>query len=378
MTFGKESVCSVRLSKGRGKRVLGLGVQGRGRVVLFVLFGCLLWGEWTRTIAMEALSRIDQSDHSYLTKHVRRPSDYVLVLFTRLHHFVEYVERVHDAQLNMGPVVADATVCEYLPCLNWLIRSYFVGACAAVLLARKYRAVLRPLLVYGKTAQGDETSEQSDAWSIRRLAGLTVPRSWFMHFYLLSSCLGLLLGYCFAGRSTLAIINNTLVLSHSIRRLWETCCIERPSGSRMWVGHYVVGISFYIFMNLSVVSATLCLSATNSVTKLQAGCVLMCLLAQIVQHQEHRHLANVRTKCQPGQYIDHRHGLFRFLVAPHYTAEIVIYLSLAVLNHGNANLSFTVLWTIAILGTSALQTDEWGRQKFPTWGSRWILIPGIF
>lgn len=286
--------------------------------------------------------------------------------------------QVH-AHALMRHSTIESSLCDYLPLLSLLIKTYFIGACGAVLLAHRYRAPLKPLLVYGKTAEdGQQAVGRGSFWSIESLARINVPRSWFTHFYLLSSCLGLILWLLFGSRSELGVANSILVLIHSLRRLWETCRIENPSGSRMWIGHYLAGLAFYIFMNLALISTTVCQSTRTSLSITKTICIAVNLLAQIVQHVEHRHLAAARAKCKPGEYINLSQGLARYIVAPHYTAEIVIYLAMAVLNGCDSNMDLIVLWTIIILGTSAFQTDRWGRQKFADWGHRWILIPLVF
>lgn len=263
--------------------------------------------------------------------------------------------------------------------LNLAVQAYFLSASAAVLLAQLWSRPLRPLLVYGKTAGllVKDRSTSSDLVSV--VSAWHVPRAWFRHFYILSTFLGLLILSATTYLSRGSERNVLLLLSHSVRRLYECHYVERPSGSKMWIGHYLVGISFYIFVNLAMVSHNL--SCTSEPVSAEPPWLWLCVggvfVAQVCQHLVHRQLANIRASCRPGEYRNPKGGFFRYVIAPHYTAEIFLYLCIALLDRHDPTLWLVTLWTVSILGTSALQTDSWGRQKFKDWGTRWILVPGI-
>ena len=246
----------------------------------------------------------------------------------------------------------------------YLTRAYFIANILLLLITYNTNS-LKPLLGYGKT-----TAHTNDNSIIHYIAQWKVPRAWFRHFYAISIITG----------SALIVQHNQmvttykliLILSHSIRRLYETSCIERPSGSEMWIGHYLVGITHYVFLNLSTLDASKDLNQFSSVA------VIIFLLAQIVQHMAHRRLASIRARCKPGQYENPKDGLFRWCIAPHYTAEVVLYTALAAFDYPSMTGWLVTLWTIVILGSSALQTNAWGRAKFDDWGHRAVLIPSIY
>lgn len=151
----------------------------------------------------------------------------------------------------------------------------------------------------------------------------------------------------------------------------------------MWIGHYLVGLSFYTFTNIAMVAENsrgaglLSSDVTDRNLFLSTVCITGFFMAQIVQHMVHKRLAEYRALCRPGQYLNPNDGFFRYLIAPHYTAEIFLYLSLAVLNRTNLCLYWVVLWTVLTLGTSALETNAWGMKTFADWGNRWVILPGV-
>ncbi|CCG84070.1 protein of unknown function [Taphrina deformans PYCC 5710] len=267
-----------------------------------------------------------------------------------------------------------------------LVRTYFVLATVAVILAQVFAASLRPLLVYGKTRDSRQTQANKDeAWKyIVYLSAFTVPRSWFRHFYVFSSAIGIvILAISYTSRSPGQLLI-LLLLTHSLRRLLETLLIERPSGSRMWIGHYIVGLTFYLSVNLATVESTRQLRSESYrhppgllLFTWRVVLVIAFFSAQYAQHTTHRQLAAIRAQCRRGQYLNPRTGLFKLCIAPHYTAEILMYFSLALFQADNISLWLVVIWTTVVLGTSAIQTNQWGKIKFDDWGERWIILPGL-
>lgn len=276
---------------------------------------------------------------------------------------------------------------------SWLVfavRTYFMIASLSVFVAHAAGDRLKPLLIYGKTQHLEKKEEQRPMGRygsvIDRLSTYSVPRSYFKHFYILSTCLGVKMIWSLykdtgTGRSRLPL--PVLLLSHSARRLYESCFVERPSGSRMWVGHYIIGITFYTFLNIAVATAndpwTEAISPSRAVTlygwrTLAVACFF---LAQVAQHLTHKQLAKVRSQCQVGQYVNITSGLFSICITPHYTSEIVLYFALACVSLKDVNMWLIVIWTTVVLSASAVQTNRWGSRVFQDWGHRWIILPGI-
>ncbi|KAK8049294.1 3-oxo-5-alpha-steroid 4-dehydrogenase [Apiospora phragmitis] len=99
-----------------------------------------------------------------------------------------------------------------------------------------------------------------------------VPHSWFKHFYILSVCSSLFWAaqYMSDGaiitfmartqakslRSSMttnqAMLTWLLMLMQGCRRLFECFAILRPSTSKMWIVHWVLGMAYYSCINVSV------------------------------------------------------------------------------------------------------------------------------
>lgn len=103
------------------------------------------------------------------------------------------------------------------------------------------------------------------------------------------------------------------------------------------------------------------------------------ILASGVQNDCHVYLASLPKYTLPN------HPIFHTMICPHYTAECVLYLSLAIMGtpHG-AWINYTILSAFAFvfvnLAVTASTTKEWYIKKFgkEKVEYRWIMIPYIF
>jgi len=104
------------------------------------------------------------------------------------------------------------------------------------------------------------------------LAKYKVPHSWFTHFYVASVMSSIIWAYQLATRGALfqLVAEHTptantasmdieqvwfvwvLMLTQGMRRLYECITLSKPSRSRMWIAHWVLGLSFYVFMGIAV------------------------------------------------------------------------------------------------------------------------------
>ena len=107
-----------------------------------------------------------------------------------------------------------------------------------------------------------------------RVASVQVPHSSFEHFYIFSLLSSLFWGSQILGRSSLLqrlcqaatlengsaedMSMNQIVLTWSLlvlqgaRRLLESCLITKPSASRMWVAHWLLGVTFYLALGVAI------------------------------------------------------------------------------------------------------------------------------
>lgn len=87
------------------------------------------------------------------------------------------------------------------------------------------------------------------------------------------------------------------------------------------------------------------------------------LLASGIQHDAHTHLATLRKYSLP------THPMFQLVVCPHYTAECVIYLSMALLGAPpgqwfNWTIVAALVFVTTNLGVTAKGTKQWYADKF--------------
>lgn len=89
---------------------------------------------------------------------------------------------------------------------------------------------------------------------------------------------------------------------------------------------------------------------------------LVFFLASLAQNRAHVALANASPVV--GKYGIPQSTLFSRIVCPHYLAEVVIYVTFAVLLRSTAA-SMMLLFVIAIMTDTALGTAIWYKQTFP-------------
>lgn len=103
------------------------------------------------------------------------------------------------------------------------------------------------------------------------VASFKVPHTWFTHYYVLSVASSIFwaaqimshgnliqfLAYYSWDRDTSMTVNQvvlawTLMTVHGLRRLYESLTFTKPSQSTMWIGLWLLGMAYYVFMGISV------------------------------------------------------------------------------------------------------------------------------
>ncbi len=164
----------------------------------------------------------------------------------------------------------------------FLCQSYFILAASGVLaVAALPAATRRGILDYGArdsrtaVARAEAADDRSGLDQlVGQLTGLgKVPHSWFATFYVVYISFaafwavqyiqdGRLLGgiasrqAATASRPSMPLgqvwIASTLMWLQATRRLYEHLVVIRASRSKMWFVHWLLGLSFYIVMSISV------------------------------------------------------------------------------------------------------------------------------
>jgi 3-oxo-5-alpha-steroid 4-dehydrogenase 3 len=245
----------------------------------------------------------------------------------------------------------------------------------------------------------------------------TVPHAWFKHFYVLSTLSTIFWGYQLWARGWFYRLIATkvsenreafmmvdqivmlwfVILLQGSRRLYESIVYAKPSLSTMWIGHWIMGMGFYFFVNIAIwIEAvrkstpfsksgasipTKPLTATLRVVdrigtieypyqhpfRFLVGLIVLLHITffSIEQNRIHYYLSTLPSG---PQYKVPMQRPFKEAICPHYGEEISIYHSLIILAAGYPQQNWTLLFAYAFvyvnLRVTAKGTREWYHQKF--------------
>jgi 3-oxo-5-alpha-steroid 4-dehydrogenase 3 len=215
------------------------------------------------------------------------------------------------------------------------------------------------------------------------LASFQVPHNYFTHFYVLSIACSLFWGWqqwdaALASRPV--YIAWLLMLIQGCRRFLESWAYTSQSKSNMWVGHHLLGLIFYLTINVAIWIEEHASSGNIIVFRTQAPLKVphafswrLDVLPAVIlgfhglQHTYHAYLYRLRTENDGYQMPDF--PVFPDLICPHYTCETMIYLLLSFLaapkgSIVNWTLMYATLFVAVNLGVTAVGTRNWYLHKF--------------
>ncbi|GAM90090.1 hypothetical protein ANO11243_081300 [Dothideomycetidae sp. 11243] len=296
-----------------------------------------------------------------------------------------------------------------------LIRSSFILFAASILFLRSIPALRTRLLPYGSraaepasTKPGSKTTQNSIVETLLdSIAALQVPHSWFASFYAIAIASSVfwaaqlfwrgrayeLVARYVDDRQSMSVrqvgVVWAMMAAQGVRRLWECLALGKQSKSTMFVGHWVMGVWFYLVVGVAVwiegvpvlQKHTLQLSdfsfAAPSAHSFVA--ILLFLVASGPQHDCHAYLASLKVYMVP------QHPAFHQLVCPHYFAECLIYLAMAIQaapsgHLFNGTLLCALVFVAVNLGVTADGTKKWYEDRFgvDSVKRKWKMIPFIF
>ncbi|KAK5685135.1 hypothetical protein LTS10_003211 [Elasticomyces elasticus] len=270
-----------------------------------------------------------------------------------------------------------------------------------------------------------------ESW-LDKLAAIQVPHSWFTSFYIASLAWSLVwatqvftAGPLFRFVAYLAgpreetmtyrqiVVTWAMLLVQGSRRLYESREFAGPSKSQMWFVHWVLGLGFYTATGMAIwvegIPAiqshkfTLDSIAITGPDVRTFFAILLFILASGIQHDCHAYLFSLKSKSTPpssskpiqsatldkgqgeGEYKFPEHPAFSYVIAPHYTAECLIYLALTIMaapqgQWMNGTLGCATIFVVVNLGATADVTREWYRQKFGRVrvGRKWRMLPFVW
>ncbi|KAI9747230.1 MAG: hypothetical protein M1835_002176 [Candelina submexicana] len=298
----------------------------------------------------------------------------------------------------------------------YILRGFFLLASGTILIVNSIPTLRSRFLAYGprssppsikeiahtpSTARTVPTQRPSNPSSSSLLTSFldevstwTVPHSYFEHFYLTSIFFSLfwLIQFVSAGRIYRSITSSVperatsrsmsqeqilitwiLMLIQGSRRLYECIAFAKPSQTRMWVVHWLLGTAFYIAMSMAVwiegipvlpqrkSSLDSLILAPPSLRTFIA--ILIFIFASGIQHDCHVYLSSL------AKYTIPRYPAFANLICPHYTAECCIYLSLSLLaapkgDLVNKTIFSALVFVVINLGITAELSREWYMKRF--------------
>lgn len=242
------------------------------------------------------------------------------------------------------------------------------------------------------------------------LATLRVPHGYFLHFYIVSVISSgfwaeqlLTKGFAFRTISqymspmipaaSMSVdqmaLTWALMTVQGVRRLLETMVFARGSTSKMWFAHWLLGLTFYLAFGVALwieaaptvlsspsVFSSITMSAPSLKTLLG---IPIFILASGIQHDCHAYLASLPKYTLP------IHPIFQVLVCPHYLAECLIYLSLAIIGAPrgavyNKTILIAFCFVSTNLAVTASASKEWYERRFGqgTVAGRWKMVPWLF
>ncbi|KAF2264941.1 hypothetical protein CC78DRAFT_215755 [Lojkania enalia] len=296
-----------------------------------------------------------------------------------------------------------------------LLRAFYLAAAILILVIQAIPALKTRFLSYGSRATPSSSKPPSPSLLkapfsplshfLDSLAAIRVPHRLFTHFYVVSVACSVFWGLrlwrgafrCGAdssypfGKPGLRWMTDgqvqlvwLLMLLQGTRRLVESFMYTSSTKSQMWFGHYLLGLLFYVTVNVAIwaeglprhwedVPSTCHPVHFTLPEELQrhwpkATTLLPAILtAHVLQHTYHEYLFCLRT--EHSTYQLPAHPMFPNLLCPHYTCEIVIYILLSFLA---APIGQTINWTLMAatvfvavnLAVTAASTREWYIERF--------------
>lgn len=165
--------------------------------------------------------------------------------------------------------------------------------------------------------------------------------------------------------------------------------LGKSPASKMWFTHWVLGITFYLSFGVALwIEGTPALLSTDfaysSITRSAPSLKTMIgvpifILASGLQHDCHTYLATLPKYTLP------MHPIFQVLVCPHYFAECLIYLSLAIIGAPkgvalNKTIVYALLFVSTNLAVTASMSKVWYERKFgrEVVAGRWKMVPWLY
>ncbi|TVY29357.1 Polyprenol reductase [Lachnellula hyalina] len=208
------------------------------------------------------------------------------------------------------------------------------------------------------------TNQSTLTKTIEKLALYQVPHPWFTHYYLVSVASSAFWGYqIFTGGAIVKALaaragGRSGMTANQVVLAWAS--MGAQGGRRLYESVTLTKASKTVLSDPRPITSLLEFSKPSLKTAIG---VPLFISASALQNDCHKHLASLKKYSLP------QRGPFKQIVCPHYMAECLIYVSLAIISAppGQA-LNKTVLaglgFVVTNLGVTADSTKKWYGEKF--------------
>lgn len=161
----------------------------------------------------------------------------------------------------------------------------------------------------------------------------------------------------------------------------------------MHIGGYLAGILHYILVPITIIITTTTTTTTtlknlNEIIFFNSFAIILFTFATWIQYHSHFILYQLKfkklhlaTNIKKTIYSLPTESFFYYICCPHYSAEILLYLSLFILLSNNIAILFLLLWVITNLAIVSNRQYEWYYKNYPSSSipTHWKrLIPGVW
>lgn len=185
-----------------------------------------------------------------------------------------------------------------------------------------------------------------------------IPKSYYIHFYILGLVINILLFLSHLSHILLFIP----LIFHLYRRLYECLYIHKFT-SKMNFLYYFCGLIHYPFVGLTIISDYKYSYTTITFSRYFFALILFISISYI-QHNVHLILANMSRSQNENYPIPYGHWIFDYLSCPDKIAEIFIYCAFFIGSHRTSSMAALFVWVLINQSLSALLNHQWYYQHY--------------
>jgi hypothetical protein len=193
-----------------------------------------------------------------------------------------------------------------------------------------------------------------------------IPKSYFVHFYII----GILINFILFLNHLSSFFLFIIFLFYLSRRLYESLYIYKSKvHTKINFLHYLFGLIYYPCVGLTILIDKKYSYTNISLIKYFLALILF-FNANYIQH--HVHLTLAKNNSYP---ILNDYWIFNYFSSPNSITEIFIYMSFLIASHRTSAMTSLCVWVFLNQSLSALLNQRWYGRYYPS--NRYALIPFI-